>query len=98
MYSIDSHTFFARIKDSASLVLDKIYLQMPEIFYNNCINYLQRAQETNNKITWGIHDNSTQFVDYFVNYQIQIQKAEIFDREETWVMADLNAFIQFIAI
>ena len=96
MFAIESLGFYAKIKDSADTVLQKVYLQLSDILSNNCINYLQKAQEINNKLTWTIHDNSPNFVDYFVNYQVHVQKAKLFESQETYLVGDMNALVLFI--
>jgi len=85
-----------KIKDCASKSLEKIFVQLPNIFQATLEEYLVNANEVSYSLNWTIHENSANFVEYFVNYCNSMEKAERFDKSYEDHIFKLSSLLQLI--
>lgn len=75
MFQIDATRLKELIKNCAHDCLLSLYSQIPDILMKKAQEYLSVIVDLNHKLNWTIHDSSNHFVEYFVNYNEYVAKA-----------------------
>ncbi len=66
------------VKNCAHDCLESLYLQLPQIMINKSNSLLITMNDINHKLNWTVNDSSSNFVEYFVNYNSHVNRAQNF--------------------
>ena len=69
---------------------------MPNILSKKTKEFLEIMNDVNLKLNWNVHDNSSFFVEYFVNYQGHVAYALNLIEEKQTELEDLNGLLLLI--
>ncbi len=95
MFQIDASSLKALIKNCAKDCLESVYVQIPRILIRSLEDFHEKITEQNNKLNWTVNDSSQIFVEYFVNYCENVQRAQEMAPDLSLQLQDING-MQFL--
>lgn len=85
-----------QIKNCAQNCLADIFAQLPTILMFKAQQFLLVTTDLNQKLNWTISENASNFVEYFVQYQENVNKSVELLQDLSFNIQDINGLLALI--